>query len=167
MKFDCTKCGKNCKGVPFDVILNGKKEAYCTECYVQVKDEYSKKLSCEECVFFDDESCQFEGKMTPANFSGAEYFVQRENCSNFKDSSDPANLALKKKAEKKVSEETLGDAASLVLQLAQNGKTLTFHCCHCGWPLRVGAKNPLQNNCPRCKKDLTIIDMAKFIEQHQ
>jgi hypothetical protein len=164
MKFDCTKCSKNCKGVPFDVILNGKKEAYCTDCYVQVKDEFSKKLSCEECVFFDDESCKFEGKMTPANLSGREYFVQREKCGKFKDASDPVNLALKKAEQK---EETPHDAEGLVLQLAENGKTLTYHCCHCGWPLKVGAKNPLYKKCPRCNKDLTIIDMAKFIEQHQ
>jgi hypothetical protein len=166
MKFDCSKCGKNCKGVPFDVVLNGKKEAYCTECYLQIKEDYKKKATCEECVFFEDESCDYECKMTPDNLAGVDYFLKREGCGKFKDASDSANLALKKGFKKKTVEEPT-DLDALVKKLELNGKKITYFCCHCGWPLKVGAKSPIQTSCPRCKRDLTIIDMAKLIELHQ
>jgi hypothetical protein len=165
MKFDCSKCGENCKGLPFDVVIDGKKEAYCTDCYLQIKEEYAKKLSCEDCAYFEAESCEFEGKLSVVNIAGVDYFVQRERCVNFKDGSDPANAELKNEATRKRIDNEVAqkDVQTLVKELAKKNVTLTYYCCHCGVPLKIGVKNGLEKTCPSCKNDLTVIDMAKLI----
>jgi predicted SprT family Zn-dependent metalloprotease len=51
--------------------------------------------------------------------------------------------------------------------LTQKGQTLTYYCCHCGAPLKIGSKAPkIEKTCPRCKGDLEIIDLSKLIKQH-
>ncbi|HLN88616.1 MAG TPA: hypothetical protein VK253_00965, partial [Candidatus Binatia bacterium] len=60
------------------------------------------------------------------------------------------------------------EAATLAKKLAEKGKTITVYCCHCGAPLKIGAKAPeIQSACPRCQGDLEIVNLAKFIKQHQ
>jgi rubrerythrin len=58
------------------------------------------------------------------------------------------------------------DITELVEQLAQRGQTLTYFCCHCGAPLKIGAKHEILKTCPNCKYDLTVIDTAKLINLH-
>jgi hypothetical protein len=164
MKSDCTRCGKNFKGLPFEATINGKQESFCNECYVQVKEEYNQKATCDDCVFFDDDACEYKGKLTPVNLSGSEYFVQRENCTHFKDISDQENLTLKGTI--KAGKEAKTETDTLIAKLAQNGKTITYYCCHCGKPLKIGNQNRVLKTCPYCKKDLTVIDIVKLINQH-
>jgi hypothetical protein len=59
------------------------------------------------------------------------------------------------------------DVNSLIRQMADRGQTLTYHCCHCGAPLRVGAKSEeVFKICPNCGYSLEVIDLAKLINQH-
>jgi DNA-directed RNA polymerase subunit RPC12/RpoP len=58
------------------------------------------------------------------------------------------------------------DVNALVKQLAERGQTLTYYCCNCGAPLKVGAKNEVLKTCPNCGYDLAVIDIAKFINEH-
>ena len=58
------------------------------------------------------------------------------------------------------------DLNELIEQLTQRGQALTYYCCHCGEPLKVGAKHEAQKTCPNCKYDLEVIDLAKLINQH-
>jgi ribosome-binding protein aMBF1 (putative translation factor) len=160
MKSDCTRCGKNFKGLPFEATINGKTESFCNDCYVQVKKEYAQKAACDDCVFFDDGTCEYNGELTAVNLSGVDYFVQRETCTHFKDSSDQENAALKGTIKARNETDTLTN------KLTQKGVVLTYYCCHCGKPLKIGAKHSILTTCPYCKNDLTAIDMAKLISQH-
>jgi transcription initiation factor IIE alpha subunit len=91
------------------------------------------------------------------------YFVQAETC---KDYSTEKKANPDKKKNKELTQ-TQKEAVALVKNLSQKGQTLTYYCCHCGAPLKIGARAPeIQKTCPRCKGDLEIIDLSKFIKQH-
>jgi predicted Zn-ribbon and HTH transcriptional regulator len=90
------------------------------------------------------------------------YFAQADTC---KDYSTEQKASSKKKSE--LTEEQK-EASALAKKLSEKGETLTVYCCHCGAPLKIGAKAPeIPNTCPRCKGDLEIVNFAKFIKQHQ
>ena len=59
------------------------------------------------------------------------------------------------------------DVNALVKNLAEKGQTLTYYCCHCGAPLKIGAKSvEVRKTCPHCGYDLEVINLGKFINQH-
>ena len=51
-------------------------------------------------------------------------------------------------------------------QLNQRGQILTYYCCHCGTPLKLDPMRDILKSCPKCKYDLSAIDIAKLINQH-
>jgi hypothetical protein len=101
-----------------------------------------------------------------------EPYVQSAKCEFFTTSTDPAVVAAAKKkaeAERKKIKETLKrplTVEELIAELSRRGQTLTYFCCHCGAALNVGANQEVLKECPRCKYDLTIVDMAGLIRQH-
>jgi hypothetical protein len=54
----------------------------------------------------------------------------------------------------------------LLEQMSNRGQILTYYCCHCGSQLKIGGKYEISKTCPKCKLDLTVIDIAKLISQH-
>ena len=101
--------------------------------------------------------------MKPAKVGFNEYFVEAETCRNY----STEKKAESDKKKKELSEEQK-EAVALAKKLADKNQTLTFYCCHCGAPIKIGTKAPeIQKTCPRCKGDLEIINLAKFIKQHR
>jgi hypothetical protein len=163
MRFECGGCKKSFSGSGLIVNINGNEQMYCADCYWKLQKEYNQKKSCEDCGYFEEESCEKKGKvLAPAKVGFTNYFVEAETCKNF----STENKGSKKKGKELT--ETQKEAAALSKTLSEKGKTLTYFCCHCGAPIKIGAKAPeIQNICPRCKGDLEILDLAKFIKQHQ
>lgn len=163
MRSECYGCKKTFSGQGLIVNLNGEDRTYCADCLWKVQKEYSQKKSCENCGYFDDESCEKRRKkLVPVKAGFNAYFVQAETC---KDYSTEQKASSKKKSE--LTEEQK-EASALVKKLAEKRQNLTVYCCHCGAPMKIGAKSPeIQGTCPRCKGDLEVINMAKFIKQHQ
>jgi hypothetical protein len=163
MRSECYSCKKSFSGKGLIVNLNGEERTYCADCLWKLQKEYSQKKTCEDCGFFDDESCQKRGKkLAPVKVGFNTYFVQADICKDF---STEHKGSSKKKNEPT---EEQKEAAALVKKLSEKGQTLTVFCCHCGAPMKIGAKAPeIQSTCPRCKGDLEIVNMAKFIKQHQ
>ena len=163
MRSECYGCKKSFSGQGLLVSLNGKEQTYCADCLWKLQKEYAKKKTCEDCGFFDEESCDKIGKvLVPAKVGFNTYFVQAETCRDY--STDQKASSRKKKELNEEQKET----TVLVKALSKKGQTLTYYCCHCGAPLKIGVKAPeIQNTCPRCQGDLEIINLAKFIKQHQ
>jgi hypothetical protein len=164
MRFECGGCKKSFSGSGLTVSVHGNEQMYCADCYWKLQKQYEQKKTCEDCGFFNEESCEKTGKtLAPAKVGYATYFVEAENCRNY--STDKKGAS--KKKEKELTE-TQKETASLVKKLSDKKQTLTYYCCHCGAPIKIGAKSPeIQNTCLRCKGDLEIIDLSKFIKQHQ
>ncbi len=164
MKFECHGCKKSFSGAGLTVNINGNDQMYCADCYWKLQKEYNQKKTCEDCGHFDEESCEKTGKtLAPAKVGFATYFIEAETCKNY-------STEVKGKSKKKEKEltETQKEAVALVKKLSDKGQTLTYFCCHCGAPIKIGAKAPeIQSNCARCKGDLEILDLSKFIKQHQ
>jgi hypothetical protein len=188
MKSTCQVCGAVFRGVPLSTFKDGGQVEACPTCYQALEEEY-KTNSCQACVFFNVGSCElFDTELE-------EPYVQNVNCGYFTTDADPKNVAktrIKKfemtnryedaakeyeklgmpdKAEqtrKKAKDKSIQslNVKELIEQLAQRGQILTYFCCHCGTPLKIGAKNEIQKTCAKCHYDLTIIDIAKLIHQH-
>ena len=116
-------------------------------------------------AYFDEESCKKTGvALVPVKAGFNTYFVEAETC---KDYTTEKKANPDKKKDKELTQ-MQKEAAALVKNLADKGQTLTYYCCHCGAPLKIGARAPeIQKTCPRCKGDLEIINLSKFIKQHQ
>lgn len=163
MRSECYGCKKSFSGKGLIVNLNGEEQTYCADCLWKLQKEYAKKKTCEDCSYFDEESCEKIGKaLVPVKAGFNTYFAQAETCRNY---STDQKASSKKKNELT---EAQKEAAALVKTLSEKGQNLTYYCCHCGAPLKIGAKAPeIQNTCPRCKGDLEIINLAKLIKQHK
>jgi len=164
MRFECCGCKKSFSGAGLTVNIKGKEEMYCADCYWKLQKQYDQKKTCEDCGYFDEESCQKIGKtLAPAKVGYTNYFIEAETCRNFSTEKKGSS----KKKEKELTE-TQKEAIVLAKTLTEKGQTLTYFCCHCGAPIKIGAKAPeIQYICPRCKGDLEIVNLAKFIKQHQ
>jgi hypothetical protein len=164
MRFECGGCKKSFSGSGLTVNIKNKEQMYCADCYWKLQKQYDQKKTCEDCGHFDEESCEKTGKaLTPAKVGFTNYFVEAETCKNFATERKGSS----KKKEKELTE-TQKEAVALAKALSEKKQTLTYYCCHCGAPMKVGAKAPeIQSICPRCKGDLEIVDLAKFIKQHQ
>ncbi len=189
MKSQCQVCHATFKGVPLNTVKDGKQVEACPACYRTLEEEY-KKNSCLACVFFNVGSCELFGTELE------EPYVQNAKCTFFNtDPDDPQSIAkarikrfemtgryedaakeyeklgMQEKAEetrKRTKDTNVSQlsADELVEQLGKRGQMLTYFCCHCGTPLKIGAKNDIQKTCPKCHYDLTVIDMARLINQH-
>jgi ribosome-binding protein aMBF1 (putative translation factor) len=191
----CDRCGKRFPGSGLSVVLEGKQKTFCADCYGRIREEYDKKKKCDDCTHFDDESCELTGsKMKPISIGYKDFFLQAEECAYYTDEETRnaqqtiENLEKAGRYEEAAQEcEKLGmlekagqlrrkgkeiivlhiDVNSLITQLAEKGQTLTYHCCHCGAPLKVGAKSEeVFKICPNCGYSLEAIDLAKLINQH-
>ncbi len=169
-------------------VKDGKQIEACPNCYRKLDEEY-RKTSCLACVFFNASTCELFGTELD------EPYVNSATCSFFTTDTNPeaASKAKIKKFEmsgryeeaaKEYEKIGLNLQASearaksqnqpapsnnvdeLVSQLKGRGQTLTYYCVHCGESLKVGAKQEPQTTCPKCKYDLSAIDMAKLINQH-
>jgi hypothetical protein len=164
MRFECCGCKKSFSGSGLAVSQNGKEEMYCADCFWKLRAEYDKKMNCENCGSFEEESCEKTGKiLTPAQVGFNTYFIEAETCKNYSTE--------KKRSSKKIDKELTEaqkEAVALIKSLSEKRQNLTYYCCHCGTPMKIGAKSPdLRKTCPRCEGDLEIVDLAKFIKQHQ
>jgi hypothetical protein len=161
----CTVCGQQYRGIALVSVKDGKEVEVCPTCYKTLNAEY-RKNSCLACVFFHVGTCELFGTELD------EPYVQSAKCEFFTTSTDPAVVAqVKEKAEgsRKKMKQTPSKPLTideLIAELTERSQTLTYFCCHCGAPLKVGAKNEVQQACPNCKYDLSAIDMAKLISQH-
>jgi predicted Rdx family selenoprotein len=166
MRFECSGCKKSFSGSGLVVTsTNGEQKSYCADCFWVLRKEYDKKKTCEDCGFFDEESCKkAKVALAPVKAGFNTYFVQAETC---KDYTTEKKANPDKKKEKELTP-TQKEAIALAKNLSQKGQSLTYYCCHCGAPLKIGARAPeIQKTCPRCKGDLEIINLSKFIKQHQ
>jgi NAD-dependent SIR2 family protein deacetylase len=187
----CYNCGKVSSGSMPTVKIGRQERSYCADCYWRIEKEYKGKKNCEECSYFSNEKCKKKGKpLEPVTVGYSTYFVQAEKCGDFSTDKEIALAEIKKleakgqyeeaaaeyenwgmaeeaeKARKKMPAPSI-DANALVKNLAKKGQTLTYYCCHCGAPLKIGAKAPqIQKTCPSCRGDLQVINLGKFIEQH-
>ncbi len=164
MKFECSSCKKSFSGSGLVVTANGQEKVYCADCFWVIKKEYQNKKTCEDCGYFNEDSCKKTSEaLTPVKAGFNTYFVQAETCKDF---STEKKTGPDKKKDKE--SQMQKEAGALTKNLAVKGKTLTYYCCHCGVPIKIGAKAPeIQTTCPRCKGDLEIINLSKFIKQHQ
>jgi hypothetical protein len=163
MRSECYGCKKSFSGKGLIVNLNGEERTYCADCLWKLQKEYGQKKTCEDCGYFDEESCEKRGKkLAHLKVGFNTYFVQADTCKDF---STEQKGSSKKKNEPS---EEQKEAVALLRKLSEKGQTLTVYCCHCGAPMKIGAKaHEIQNTCQRCKGDLEIINFAKFIKQHQ
>jgi len=163
VKPTCPVCGQQYRGIALVSVKDGKEVEVCPACYKTLDAEY-KKNSCLACVFFHVGACELYGTDLD------EPYVQNAKCEFFTTTKDPAVVAqVKAKADRKKIQKTSSKPLTLdeyIAELTQRGQTLTYFCCHCAAPLKVGAKNQVQQVCPNCKYDLSAIDMAKLISQH-
>ncbi len=188
MKSQCEVCGASFRGIPLNTVKDGKKVEACPSCY-KMLDEVYRKNSCLACVFFNIDSCEL------FNTELEEPYLQKLKCEYFTDESDPTKVARAKikkfemaerfeaaaeeyekigmtekaeEARKRIKKQTVPETDINVLfkQLSNRGQTLTYYCCHCGSQLKIGGKNEILKTCPKCKLDLTVIDIAKLINQH-
>ncbi len=187
-KSQCQVCGVTFSGIPLITVKDGKQVEACPACYRKLDEEY-RKNSCIACVFFNVGSCELFSTDLD------EPYVQSATCEFFTTNPDPATVAkarikkfemtgryedAAKEYEKigmpekaaearsmaKVAPVPLTDVNELIKLLTQRGQTLTYYCCHCGAPLKVGAKHEPLKTCPNCNYDLSAIDLATLINQH-
>jgi len=161
----CTECGKKFPGSGLSVTLEGKQKMLCADCYRKIKEEYKKKKNCEDCNHFYDASCKLtESKLEPVSIGIYDFFVQAEKCTRYTDEEIDSE---KKTVEGKEITVLNVDVNTLIKQLADRGQTLTYHCCHCGAPLKIGKEtSDVLKSCPHCGYSLEVIDLAKLIKQH-
>jgi hypothetical protein len=189
----CDVCGKKFPGSGLSLTLDGKQRTFCADCYTRIRVEYGKKKNCDDCTHFNKDSCKLtRTKMKPISIGYMDYFVQAEKCANYKkyvetEQNATANLKTGRHIEATQTREKLGmsekatrlrqkqeemtasrdNLDNLIKQLVDRGQTLTYHCCHCGSSLRIGAKSTeVLKICPKCRYSLEAIDMAKLINQH-
>jgi len=188
MKSQCEVCGASFRGIPLNTVKDGKKVEACPTCY-KALDEVYRKNSCLACVFFNIDSCElFSTELE-------EPYLQKLKCEYFTDEPDPTKVArarIKKfemagrfeavaeeyekigmtkeaqEARNRIENQTTPNIGIDVLleQMSKRGQILTYYCCHCGSQLRIGGKYEISKTCPKCKLDLTVIDIAKLISQH-
>lgn len=188
MKSQCQVCNATFRGIPLITVKDAKKVEVCPSCYEKYDAEY-RKNSCIACVFFNVSSCELFGTDLE------EPYLQNASCQYFTTDADPVcvgmarikkfemtcrfeeaakeyeKLGMQEKADevrKKVKKSAVVslDVDALIGQLVERGQTLTYFCCHCGAPLKVGAKHEVQKSCSKCHYDLSAIDMARLINQH-
>jgi hypothetical protein len=165
MKSTCPVCGQTYRGIALNTFKNGEAVEVCPSCYKTLDAEY-RKNSCYACVFFNNGTCELYSTELD------EPYLQNFNCESFTTSKDPSVITQAKEraeAARKQRKERLSKPLSLdeaIAELTKKGQTLTYYCCHCGAPLKVGGKHEILKDCPNCKTDLSAIDMAKLINQH-
>jgi hypothetical protein len=189
MKSQCQVCGTTFRGIPLNTVKDGKKVETCPNCYKTLEELY-RKNSCIACVFFNIGSCELFGTELE------EPYLQNLKCEYVTTDPNPNNIAKAKikkfelsgRFEEAAKEyEKIGqpekaeqikkriktqrptqeiDLNVLLKQLSQRGQTLTYYCCHCGEPLKIGGENEVKTNCPKCSFDLSVIDLVKLINQH-
>jgi hypothetical protein len=167
MKFQCQGCKKTFGGSGLIVTINGEKQTYCSDCLWSLRKEYDKKKSCEPCGYFNEESCEKTStKLPQVNIGLNTYFVQAEKCQDYTtEKTHKHKTGHDKKKEKETSANI--STEELVKKLAEKGQTINYYCCHCGTQMKIGAKAPeIKKTCPRCNRDLDIIDLGKLIKQH-
>ena len=191
----CDECGKKFHGSGLSATLEGNHKTLCADCYGKIKEEYKKKKNCEDCNHFDNASCKVTGsKLEPIVIGIDAFFTEAEKCTYFTDEEIESerktveNLEKAGRYEEAAQEyEKLGmlekagqlrrkgkeitvlpvDVKTLIKQLADRGQTLTYHCCHCGAPLKIGTEtSDVLKSCPNCGYSLEVIDLAKLIKQH-
>ena len=57
------------------------------------------------------------------------------------------------------------DLNALIRELAERGFTVTYHCSHCGAPIRVSGETNVEDVkvCSHCGSRIEVIDLARFI----
>ena len=84
MRFECTGCKKSFSGSGLVVALNGKQLTYCADCLWKLRKEYDKKKTCEDCGYFDEESCKkTSAAVVPVKIGYNTYFVEAETCKDY------------------------------------------------------------------------------------
>ncbi|HSV50265.1 MAG TPA: hypothetical protein VLH35_08100 [Candidatus Acidoferrales bacterium] len=188
MKSTCPVCGQSYRGIALNTVKDGQAVEVCPACYKTLDAEY-RKNSCLACVFFHSGACELFGTELD------EPYVQNAKCGFFTTSTDESVVAKAKIKKYEMSGrfedaareyEKLGMAAEAegarskssqksdqvlsldeaVEQLTVRGQTLTYFCCHCGAPLKVGTDHAALKSCSKCKYDLSALDLAKLISQH-
>jgi hypothetical protein len=191
MPSKCYGCGKQSRGDMPKATIKGEERSYCADCLWKLDKEYKQKKACEECAYFSKDRCKkTEVSLTPVTVGFNTYFVQAENCNYFavdkeaflseakkleaKGRCDEAaslydKIGMSKKADelRNKTSESSDDLRAAVKNLTDKNQTLTYFCCHCGAPLKIGAKAPeIHKSCLRCGCDLEVIDLSKLINQH-
>jgi hypothetical protein len=166
MKSTCPVCGQEYRGIALNTVKAGKAVEVCPSCYKTLDAEY-RKNSCYACVFFQSGACDLYGTELD------EPYLQSATCEGFTTSKDPSVVAHAKEraeaARKHRREQHLAKPLSFdeaIAELNKKGQTLTYYCCHCGVPLKVGGSVEVQKTCPKCKNDLSVIALGKLISQH-
>ena len=188
MKSICPVCSQSYRGIALNTVKDGKAVEVCPNCYKTLDAEY-RKNSCLACIFFHAGLCELYGTELE------EPYVQNAKCEHFTintDSKNTSSARIKKfemmgrfedaakeyekignkekadEARKQIKEKTFSllSIDKAIEELGKRGQTLTYFCCHCGAPLKVGGKQEIQKTCPNCKYDLSAIDLGKLISQH-
>lgn len=188
MKSTCPVCGQTYRGIALTTVKDGQPVEACPACYKTLDAEY-RKNSCLACVLFHSGTCELFGTELDEPYVASfkcDYFTtsteesavskakikKYEMAGRFEDAArEYEKLDMKKEADEARRKASQTPARTLTLaegiqQLTGRGQALTYFCCHCGAPLKVGAGNDVQKSCPKCKYDLSAIDLAKLISQH-
>ena len=115
MRFECSGCKKSFSGSGLIVTSNGEQKAYCADCFWVLRKEYDKKKTCEDCGYFDEDSCKkTRVALAPVKAGFNTYFVQAETC---KDYSTEKKANPDKKKDKELTQ-TQKEAVALVKNLS-------------------------------------------------
>ncbi|MDR0493707.1 MAG: hypothetical protein LBH74_08755 [Nitrososphaerota archaeon] len=161
----CQVCGQTYRGIALITVKDGKEVEVCPVCYKALDAAY-RKNSCLACVFFHVGTCELFGTELDEPYvqsARCEYFTINPDSAVVADVKARAEVARSAFKEKSVQLLTMDD---LISELGHRGQMLTYFCCHCGKPLKVGVKQEIQKTCPSCKYDLSAIDLVKLIRQH-
>jgi hypothetical protein len=94
----CARCGKEKRASGLlDVKLKTQQKMVCGNCFSELKEEYKKIKSCEECAYLDGEFCKkLDLKLEPDTVIGyKEFFTQAQDCVHFIDSKEYEKKAMK------------------------------------------------------------------------
>ena len=179
MKSLCSICGKDFKGFPFEIKMDGTESFCCPKCYSKLKEQYSKKDSCEKCGLFNDRKCEVLGEIKQVElWGGYEYFVRRSDCQDFVDKGNTKEVskARIRKFEKVGRYEQAALEYEKIGMLEEAGETrrkakttyvisanlniakigsISMECPHCGASQPITSKSN-DVTCSYCRKNYVI-----------
>jgi len=132
---------------------------YCPDLYNRVKHEWEEFLQQLKLREFEKRKSNLEYLEEVGRYEEAAQIYE------YLDMPEKAGEMRRKKRETSVVRVDLND---LIRQLGERGFTITYHCSHCGAPLKIGAETEVEaiKFCSHCGSRLEAIDLARFIKSH-
>jgi hypothetical protein len=159
MKFQCYSCSKSFGGSGLTVKMGDEVRTYCADCLWTLKKEFNKKKTCEECGYFNVDSCEKTSTtLVPVAIGINTYFVEAEECKDY-----TPEKCLKGEMENKNNQMVI-DFASLKDVLLKGGIVMTFFKCpNCNSKLNFPETGKVLI-CSCCKTPVKPVDIFERIK---